>query len=91
LIGSAFDNINHRSASVGAGSDVKENHFVGALLVIAQSKIDRISDIAEFALLGLSKLNTARDMAIMDVQTRDDAFCYHECIKPVRVRGSKPS
>jgi len=62
---------------VSAGSDVKENHFVRALFVVAQSEMDRISDIAEFTLLGLAKLDAAGDLAVMDVEARDDAFRYH--------------
>ena len=49
----------------------------GTMFVVAQSEIDRISDIAELALFGLTELDAASDLAVVDVQARYDTFCHH--------------
>jgi hypothetical protein len=61
-----------------ARRDVKENHFIRPLLVVAQSKLDRITHIAKFTSLGLSELHASRDLAVMHIQARYDAFSNHE-------------
>jgi hypothetical protein len=64
-----------------AGGDVEENHFIGALFVIAQGEFHRVADVAQFARLGLAKLNAAGDFAVMNIETWNDTFCNHANIK----------
>ena len=77
LVGGAFDDVHHRAAAVRAGGDVEENHFVRALLVVAEGEFHGVADVAQFARFGLAELDAARDLAVMDVETRDDTFCEH--------------
>lgn len=72
-----------------AGGDVEEDHFVRALLVVAQGQLDWIANIAQLAFLGLAKLNAARDLSIVNVQARDNPFCNHACIESISKNGSK--
>ena len=67
----------HGGAAVRAGGDVEEHHFVRALLVVAQRQLDGIADVAQFARFGLAELDAAGDLAVMDVQARNDTFCHH--------------
>ena len=60
-----------------ARGDIEEHHFVRALLVVTQGEGDRIADIAQFARFGFAELDAARDLAIMDVEARNDTFCDH--------------
>ena len=66
----AFDDVDHRGAAVGAGGDVEENHFVRALLVVAEGEFDGVADIAQAALLGAAKLDAARDLAVVEHRGR---------------------
>ena len=59
------------------GGDVEEHHFVRALLVVAEGEFHGVADVAQAALLGDAELDAARDMAVVDVETRDDTFCNH--------------
>ena len=77
LVRGAFDDIHHRGAAMGAGGDVEENHFVRALVVVADGEFDRVADVAQFARFGFAELDAARDLAVMDVETRNDTFCDH--------------
>ena len=38
---------------------------------------DRVADIAKFARLGLAEPDAARDLAVVDVETRNDTFGQH--------------
>jgi hypothetical protein len=66
---------------MGAGGDIEKDHFVGALIVIAEREFDGVADVAEFARLGFAKLNAACYVSIVDIKTRDDTFCNHGIIK----------
>jgi hypothetical protein len=82
LVGGALDHLDHRAATVGGGGDVEENHFVRALLVVAEREFHRVADVAQAALFGDAKLDAARDLAVVDVEAGDDTFCNHGLIKP---------
>jgi hypothetical protein len=82
-IGDALDDIDHGGAAVSAGGDIEENHFVGALFVIADGEFNRIANITEFAGFGLAELDAAGDLAGVDVEAWDDSFSEH-CGQKVR-------
>ena len=77
LVGGALDHVHHRGAAMRAGGDVKENHFVRALLVVAEREFHGVADVVQFAGLGFAELDAARDFAVVDVKARDDTFCNH--------------
>jgi hypothetical protein len=81
LVGGALDHLDHRAATVRGGGDVEENHFVRTLLVVAQGEFHRVANIAQAALFGHAELDAARDLAVMDVEARNDTFCNHGVIK----------
>ena len=60
-----------------AGGDVEKDHFVRALLVIAQRQFDRVAHVAQFARFGPAEPDAARDLAVMNIQARNDAFGEH--------------
>ena len=64
-----------------AGGDIKENHFIGTLLIVANGEFHGISDIAQAALFGFSKLDAAGDLASMDIEAWNDTFCNHGIIE----------
>jgi hypothetical protein len=64
-----------------AGGDVEKDHFVGALLVVAHSQFHRVAHVAQFPGLGLAELNAARDLAVVDIQTRNNTFRNHVIIE----------
>ena len=74
---------------MGAGGDIKENHFIGTLIIIAASQINGVADVAKFARLGFSKLDAAGHFAIMHVETRDNTFCNHGYIEAAVVHLRK--
>jgi hypothetical protein len=63
---------------VRGGGDVEENHFIRALFVVAEREFDGVTDIAQFARLGLAELDAARDFAVMHVEAGYDSFGDHE-------------
>jgi hypothetical protein len=63
------------------GGDVEEHHFVRALLVVAEREFHGVADVAQAALFGHAELDAARDVAVVDIETRDDAFGNHALIK----------
>ncbi len=77
LVGGALDDIDDRRAAMRAGGDVEEDHFVGALLVVAHGEFDGIADVAKFARFGAAELHAASDLAVVNVKTRDDTFRKH--------------
>ena len=77
LVGGALDDLDHGGAAMRAGGDVEEDHFVGALLVVAEGQFDGVADVAQFAGFGLAELDAAGDFAVMHIQTRNNAFCQH--------------
>jgi hypothetical protein len=72
--GGAPDDIDHGGASVRAGGDIKEDHFIGALGVVAEGEFDGIADVFEAAFFGASELDAAGDATVMDIEAGDDAF-----------------
>jgi hypothetical protein len=64
-----------------AGGDVEKNHFVGALIVIAEREFHRVAHAAELARLGFAKLDAACYFSVVDIKARDDTFCNHATIK----------
>jgi len=71
--------------AVGGGGDIKEDHLVRALIIVAQRQFHRVPDVLQFAGLGFSELNAAGYLAGMDVQTRNDTFCDHTDIETAAV------
>jgi len=69
---------------VSGGGDVEEDHLVGALLVVAQGEFYRVSHVAQFAGFGFPELHAAGDLPVVNVEARNDAFCDHARIEPVR-------
>ena len=55
----------------------KKTISVRALVVVAQGQFHGVADIAQAALFGHAELDTARDMAVVDVEARDDTFGNH--------------
>jgi hypothetical protein len=66
---------------MGAGGDVKENHFVGTLLVVADGQFDRVADVTEFAGLGLAKLHPAGDLPRVNIQTWNNSLRQHRAAR----------
>jgi hypothetical protein len=77
LVGDAFDNIDHGGAAVGCGGDIEKDHFVGALLIIAKSESDGVTDILEAAGFGFAELDATGDVSIVDIEAGYDASCEH--------------
>ena len=65
---------------MGAGGDIKKDHFVGPLFVVAEGQIDRVPYVAQFTGFGLAELDTAGDLAVMHVQAGNDAFGEHRLV-----------
>ena len=59
------------------GGDVEEHHFIRALLVVAERQLDRVADVAKFARLGLAELDAARNLAVVNIEARNDSFGHH--------------
>lgn len=89
LIGRAFDDIHHGATTVGGGGDIEENHFIGPLLIVAEGEFHRVADIAEAAFFGHAELDTAGDLAVVNVQAGNDTFCDHTHIKRLSALGLK--
>ena len=83
LVGGALDHLDHRARAVRGGGDVEEHHFVRALFIVAERELHRVADVAQAALLGHAELDAARDLAVVNVETRNDTFCNHNGILPV--------
>jgi hypothetical protein len=64
-----------------AGGDVEKDHFVGALIVVAEREFHRVAHAAELARLGFAKLDAACYFSVVDIKARDDTFCNHTTIK----------
>ena len=81
MVGGALDHVHHRAAAVRGGGDVEEDHFVRALLVVAEREFHGVADVAQAALFGDAELDAARDLAVVDVEAGDDTFCNHADIE----------
>ena len=77
MIRGALDDRDHALPAFGAGGDVKENHFVRALIVVTDGQFDRIAHIAKFPGLRFAELHTTSDLAIVDIKTGNNAFRQH--------------
>jgi hypothetical protein len=75
--GSAFDDIDHRVAALGAGGDIEEDHFIGALFVVADGEFDGVADDAEAPFFGAAELDAASDFTVVDIEAGNDAFREH--------------
>ena len=60
-----------------SGGDIEEDHFIRTLLVVAEREFNRVAHIAEFARLGLAELDAARDLAIVNIEARNDSLGDH--------------
>ena len=76
--GGALDHVDHRGASMGAGGDVKKDHFVRALIVVADGEFHGIADVAQATFLGATKLDTPGDLSGVNIKTGNNAFGQHE-------------
>jgi hypothetical protein len=70
----AFDHINDCRSPMRTGRDVEENHLVGSLFFVTLCELDWVADVAQLAFFGKTKLNTASDFSIVDIETRNDTF-----------------
>ena len=52
---------------MGACGDVKKHHFIGALGIVTNRQLNRITDVAKTAILCTPKLNPPGDLAIMNI------------------------
>ena len=80
LRGGPFDHVDHRRAAVRARGDVEKDHFVRALVVVAERQFHRIADVAQPAFLGAAELHAARHFSIMNIEAGNDAFREHWAI-----------
>ena len=60
-----------------AGGDVEENHFIGALFVVAQREFDGVAHVAQLARFGFAEPDAARDLTGVHVQAGNDSFGQH--------------
>lgn len=74
-IGDFFNGFDHGGSAMSTGGDVEEDHFIGALVIVSLSQLDRIADIAQFSCFGPAKLLSTGHMTIVHIQTRDHSFC----------------
>ena len=77
MVGGALDHLDHRAASVRGGGDIEEDHFVRALLVVAEGEFHGVADVAQAALFGDAELDAARDLAGVDIEAGNDTFRNH--------------
>jgi hypothetical protein len=66
---------------MGARGDVEKNHFVGALFIIAHRQFHGVAHVPQLAGLGLAELDPTRDLAVMNVQARNNTFRNHHVIE----------
>ena len=67
-----LDDVEDQVTPIAGGGDVEEGEFVGALLVVARSDLDRVTGIAQ-----LHEVDAFDDPPARDVQAGDDAFGQH--------------
>jgi len=77
LVGGSFDDVHHRAAPVRGGGDVEEHHFIRALLVVAEREFHGVANVAQAAFFSDAELDAAGDVAVVNVETRDNTFCNH--------------
>ncbi len=82
--GGSFDHRNHGSAAVSTCGDIKEHHLIGALIIVAKRKLDRVADGAKSAFLGTPELHAAGDFPIMHIEARNDTFTEHRFLNVTR-------
>ncbi|MGC3989509.1 MAG: hypothetical protein QM796_07495 [Chthoniobacteraceae bacterium] len=74
----ALDHVDHRRPAMRGGGDIKEDHFIRALRIIANGQFHGIAHVAQFARLGFAELNPTGDLAVVDIETGNDAFIKHD-------------
>ena len=77
LVGGALNDVHHRSAAMSGGSDVEEDHFIGALVVVAAREFYRVADVAQLAGFGAAELNAAGDSSRVNVEAGNDSARQH--------------
>src|SRR5262249_39568988 len=83
----ARDGVNrarHRLTLLDRRGDVQNHHLVDAFDVVAARQLTGIAGVAE-----LLELNAFHDLAIANIQTRDDAFGQHQPCPPARAISRK--
>jgi hypothetical protein len=76
LRGHGLDHVQDQVAAVGGGGDVQEGQFVGALLVVAGSDLDRVARVAQG-----HEVHAFDDPAASDVEAGNDAFGEHAAVQ----------
>jgi hypothetical protein len=59
------------------GGDVKKNHLIRPLRIVADSQLDRVAHIFQAAGFSLAELDAAGDLSSMDIQAGDDTSGEH--------------
>jgi hypothetical protein len=57
--------------------DIEKNHLVSTLLIISDSQLDRVADVAQATLLRTAKLHPACYGAIVHIQAGNHSFGQH--------------
>ena len=70
LAGHAFNHMQNGVAVVRAGSNVQEGDFVRTLIVVTLGHFNRVARVAQ-----RQEIHAFDHAAIVNVQTRDNAFC----------------
>src|SRR5690606_12017877 len=78
LVGDLLDDVQDDVARVGAGRDVEEGQFIGALLVVAARDLDRIAGVAQ-----LDEVDALDDAPGVDVEAGNDALGQHQSPAPL--------
>src|SRR5690606_673551 len=76
-LGDLGDDVEQCSPTVSGGCYVVEDQLVRTLLVVADSQVDRITDVLQLTELGSAELLTTRRAPVMYVQAGDDASSKH--------------
>src|SRR6266700_1620297 len=77
LVGGALDDLHDCRPAMRAGGDVEEDHLVGALVVVADRQVHRITHVAQLAGLRPAELDAAGHLAGMHVEAGNDAAGEH--------------
>ena len=75
---SPLDDLDHRRSTMRASCDVKKDHLVSALIVVAESKLHGVAHVAQATLFGTAELHSSSDFPLVHIKAGNDAFCQHE-------------
>src|SRR5207244_8257827 len=64
--------VRHDGALVAGCGDVEKDHFVGALLIVAVSELDRIAGVAQ-----VDEVDALHNATAGDIETGDDSLGQH--------------